>query len=101
MLVAFTLSMPEVNTWNGKWTGEDKCYVVIKNIGASKKTREKYINLFGNYYYHWEDGWTACINVKEIDDKEARILRKKSNGFCGYEWMINSIIMHGEIKWII
>lgn len=98
MLVAFTLSMPGVNTWNGKWTGEGKCYAIVKNVGTSKKAIEKYSSLLGSYSYHWEDGWSACIDIIEVDSKEAAKLRKNSRGFCGYEWMVKSIIDCGEIK---
>lgn len=90
--------MPGVGSWNGKWTGEDRVHAVVKNVGASKKAKEKYTKLLGDYLYRWEDGWCARISVKEVDSAQARTLRKKSSGFCGYDWMINSIIDYGEIK---
>ena len=45
-----------------------------------------------------DDGWGANVNVKIVDSKEAAKVRKKTKGFCGYDWMIDSIIERQEIK---
>lgn len=97
MLVAFELSMPNVGSWNGKWSGADRKYVRVINVGASKKTREKYEALCGYYHYSFGDGWAAGVTVKEVDPTQARKLRRLSAGFCGYDWMIDSIRYHGDI----
>ena len=92
MLVSFTLSMPGRGSWNGGWSGEGRPYVIVRNL---RKVGEKTL---GSHHYHWGDGWSARVEVKQVDAKEARRLRKQSAGFSGYDWMVDSIIWHGEIR---
>lgn len=90
MLVLFELSMPGNNAWNGRWSGEGKCYAVVRSFrsGAPK---------FGYYDYNFGDGWRAGVTVREITSPAAKKLRKQSIGFCGYDWMIDDICKHGRI----
>lgn len=99
MLLAFELSMPNVGSWNGRWTGEDRYYAKVINIG---RTKEK-IKL-GNeileeesYYHSFGDGWGMNISVRKVNGKEASKIRSKSKGFCGYDWAIESIIKNKKI----
>lgn len=94
MIFSFTLSMPGRNSWNGRWSGEDKLFVIVKSF---RKKPEKLKFTEGLYTYNFGDGWHAGVEVKQITPAEAQKLRKKSNGFRGYEWMVNSIILDGEI----
>lgn len=90
--VAFILSMPNRGSWNGRWSGEDSMYCVIKPYNKS------YDNIINeSFYYNFGDGWGASIKVERIDGNTSRKYRKLSKGFCGYDWMINSIISHGKI----
>ncbi len=100
MIVSFTLTMPSVNSWNGRWSGESKLHAIVQNVGTAKKTIERYTKLINNgpYYYNFGDGWTARIVIRSIESKEAKEIRKNSDGFCGYNWMIDSIKQHGEIR---
>ena len=67
----------------------------ILNVPAAQRQA---INDSGYYYYNFGDGWGASVNVYILDGaKEASRLRRKSDGFCGYEWMIDSIITNGKI----
>lgn len=95
MLIAFTLSMPNVGSWNGKWTGAGQVRAIIVNIGSKKRAKQIIDN--SSYSYNFGDGWRASINAEKVDAKEARRLRKASVGFCGYEWMIDSIRADLEI----
>lgn len=52
----------------------------------------------GSFYYDFGDGWGMRIYVREVDSKEAAIIRRRSRGFCGYDWAIDSIIKNLEIK---
>jgi len=91
-MVVFELSMPNIGSWNNKWTGNNKKHI------RCKKECEVPKDLIGkNFYYSWSDGWTACITVRKVNCKEARKLLKLSSGFCGYDWMISSIIQNGCI----
>ena len=51
------------------------------------------------YSYDFGDGWVACISVIKLNgnDKEYRQLKKRNAGFCGYNWMVDSIIVYDEI----
>lgn len=94
--IAFILSMPNVGSWNGKWTGEGNLYAVVKKFTDRwfEKNKHKFMN---GGYYNFGDGWGASIDCKEVCSDEARLIRRRSKGFCGYEWMIDSLIWEGEI----
>ena len=91
MLMSFELSMPGINTWNGKWTGEGKKYVRVQNVMKKDNVKP------GDYGYNFGDGWYASVTVKQVDSKTASKLRRASAGFCGYDWMISEIKQHGRI----
>lgn len=98
--IAFFLSMPGCNSWNGKWSGEGRSYVKVIKFRATKKQQEKAKSLLdvGYFSYSFGDGWVAGIRLKEVEGSESRKLTKTSNGFCGYDWMVDSILESGEIK---
>jgi hypothetical protein len=94
--VEFKLSMPSNNSWNGKWTGEKNNYVIYKNLtekyAKSLKLTEQPEQSFR---YDFGDGWCACVNMRVMKEGERK---QKSDGFCGYEWMVNNIVWYGDIK---
>jgi hypothetical protein len=104
MKVSFQLTMPNVGSWNGKWTGADRKYYVIRNI---HKTRQRAMaakigSLLGeksavSFHYSWNDGWGANVKMEIVDGPEGSKRMRQSSGFCGYEWMIDSILEFGEI----
>jgi hypothetical protein len=98
-IICFELSMPNVGSWNGRWSGEGRCYVRIRKFGRSKATKQPAVNILaeGSYYYNFGDGWGAGVSVREVTASEAAKIERKSAGFCGYDWMIDSIIRDGEI----
>ncbi len=51
MHVAFELSMPGNNAWNGRWTGEGNLYVRVLTVSNAKTTRAKFEKLFGHHSY--------------------------------------------------
>jgi hypothetical protein len=80
------LTMPNVGSWNGKWTGDsDKHTILVKGKNAKE--------LIGNYYYNFGDGWGASVEIRKAKPRE-----KITNQFAGYEWMVESIKKHGVIK---
>jgi hypothetical protein len=97
MHFAFLLSMPNNNAWNGKWSGEGKCYARVQSFG-SRQAKERMSKLVGNHYYNFGDGWGANVEVKVVDGGEAKRLRKLTLGFCGYDWMIESLVTNGKIQ---
>lgn len=96
MTFAFILTMPGRNSWNGKWSGDENVYAVIRST-RSQKSAANYAKLIGRHYYRWSDGWCACVECKEVDRAQAAKLRKASRGFHGYEWMIDSLERYGKI----
>lgn len=99
-LLKFTLTMPGRNSWNGRWSGEDKEYSVVRSLGTSKHDMERAEKIAAgkSYGYNFGDGWYARVHVEIVTPAEARKARKKSAGFMGYDWMIGSILNHGEIR---
>ena len=97
MYLAFFLSMPNCGSWNGKWSGAGRKYVVVRRFLKHKLDNANRILNTGYYHYSWEDGWGAGITVKEVDSKQAAKLRKESQGFCGYEWMVKSLWDYDKI----
>ena len=96
MHVSFELSMPNNNAWNGRWSGEGGKYVRVLTV--SESTRAKFEALINaQHVYDFGDGWTACVTVKEVTGADKRKLLKSSKGFCGYDWMIDSLRYHGSI----
>lgn len=85
--VIFELSMPSNNSWNGKWSGEGAVYTVAKTM-----TNAKFDELKPRYTYSFGDGWIAAVSIREAKPRE-----KATNRFCGYEWMIDSIVRRGTI----
>jgi len=94
MVMQFTLTMPRNNSWNGKWTGAENLYARTKSLSKSKEEE-----LDGESFYHnFGDGWAANVACKKISSQEAAKIRKKTKGFCGYEWMIDNIIWYGQTE---
>ena len=81
------LSMPNVGSWNGQWSGQGKTYT--KSLDVSPKKAEE---LIGYYYHSFGDGWGAGVEIRKPKKRE-----RATNQFCGYEWMIASIRNYGEI----
>lgn len=94
-MIVFELTMPNRGSWNNRWSLENEVH--IKTMPNNMVPKE----LVGNdFWYNWEDGWAACIKVRKYDsrDKEYKSLKKRNTGFCGYDWMVSSILKHGEIR---
>lgn len=90
-MIAFILTMPHVNSWNNKWSGEGNLYAQVRSLGKKEDS------VIGYYRYSWSDGWGAAVEARKVNAAEARKMRKDSKGFCGYDWMIDSIVRHGKI----
>ena len=104
MILCFKLRMPSNNSWDGKWSGRNKQYLKIVSFQGKKRVEKanEILNIktpqwesqpeSGSYSYNFGDGWIAHISVHVIDRIEAVRLRKQSDGFCEYDWMVDSII---------
>lgn len=96
--------MPGNNAWNGKWSGEGNLYAMVKTIPNTKAGKAKLESIVGSgaiqrnsFGYSFGDGWFARVEARVVDSGSARMFRTKSKGFCGYEWMVDSILKNGKI----
>lgn len=97
VFLLFELTMPNNGSWNNKWSGENDNHYLIKRV-SYKAFVEHYAEYAGkSWYYRWSDGWTACITCEALNSKEIVPYRKKAGNFCGYDWMVSSIMQCGEI----
>ena len=87
MILRFEITMPNNNAWNGVDTGNKGGHYAFRNV--DKATADKLDGT--NHYYNFGDGWGANVKVK----KERKC---KTQGFRGYDWMIDEILEYGEIK---
>lgn len=94
MIVAFELSMPSVASWNGRWRGEGNLYAIVRSVPAMKGAE---IVQQRRYTYAFGDGWVAAVTAREVTRSEAAKLRRNTRGFCGYDWMVESILRRGAI----
>lgn len=97
MILSFEITMPNVGSWNGKWTGAENLHFAFRGLHKPVALKVMDGKDERNFHYNFGDGWSANIKVKPIDAKiKAKILRKNS-GFMGYDWMIDSILKNTKI----
>jgi hypothetical protein len=88
--VEFRLSMPNRASWNGKWSGEDRNYTLLRSVNDDQAAQ-----LDGrSWSYGWSDGWRAEVSARVVRDETTL---KPSHGFHGYDWMVASILRYGKI----
>ena len=87
--VEFRLTMPNVGSWNGRWSGEDRNYTIVRRL-PDERIRD--LGIPRSWRYDFGDGWVAGVSAR-VMDKGGR--RAKSDGFCGYEWMVENILRWG------
>ena len=97
MLICYELTMPNIGSWNGKWSSEGNLHCIVRSYSAKSDIPAKVLSM-GSYYYNFGDGWGASVGCRVVDGREAARLRKHSRGFCGYDWMVSEIETYGRIK---
>ena len=95
-MIVFKLSMPNNNSWNGRWSGDGDVHIITKPDKCVPKDR-----IGKSYYYDFGDGWCACVDVMKLsgNSSEYKKMVRNNRGFCGYGWMVDSIIHNDEIKY--
>jgi hypothetical protein len=88
--IEFRLTMPGRNTWDGRWTGDDRNYTLVRDADDSEVPKFD----GKSWSYSWPDGWRAEITARVLRSGEPVV---KSHGFCGYDWMVASIFRYGKI----
>lgn len=98
MKICFELSMPNRASWNGQWSGEGDLHAKVVDFSNSKAGTAAANKILEqkSYYHGWGDGWGASISARKVDGKEAASIKRRSKGFCGYDWMIENIRSHGS-----
>ncbi len=99
--VEFRLRMPGRASWDGKWSGEGRNYALVRDLSDDQATR-----LFGlpperfdlskcrsSWTHRWSDGWIAEVSARVVPAGEEL---PKSDGFLGYDWMIDNILATGS-----
>ena len=104
MRFIFELKMPNRGSWNDRWSGDDEKYTISREVTKTywqskphlKKIWDKVVEKgkTASFFYHWNDGWTAEVQIRKAKPRERAI-----NRFYGYSWMIDSIIECGKICW--
>ena len=88
--VLFRLTMPNTGSWNGKWSGEGRNYTLVRSI---PEARVQELDIPSSWYHNFGDGWGASVSAVLMEKGERA---RKSDGFCGYEWMVDRIIRWGD-----
>lgn len=88
--IEFRLTMPGRGSWDNKWSGEGRNYLLVRDVGADLAGQ-----LDGQTWsYAWEGGWRAEVSARILPEDETL---RYSHGFHGYEWMVASILQYGKI----
>jgi len=99
LIIEFRLSMPGVASWSGKWSGDGNNYVIYKQTTLKTLERLGLIRYDAvtevSWTYPFSDGWRACVTARLLRRNEKK---QKSDGFSGYNWMVDSIIASNCIK---
>lgn len=95
--LVFELTVPRAGSYNGKWSQADKRHILVRDVPITRY-RYKYSD-FDNktWTYNFGDGWVASIKCTVCDRYVASEYRKISGDFCGYEWMVDSILNYDNI----
>lgn len=97
MILAFILTMPGRASWNGRWSGDESFHALVRSFPRGKEQQAEELVRLKGFSYDFGDGWRAQIRVQPVDRTEARTLLRRSRGFYGYDWMVDSIINDGDI----
>lgn len=98
--IEFKLSMPGSPSWNGKWSGEGKNFAIVLELTDAELERlfdlapdDVDLTAYRRIWTHgWSDGWIAQITARVVPVGEEL---KQSDGFNGYDWMIDNILTKG------
>lgn len=91
----FRLSMPGRSSWNGGWSGEGRNYVIYREISNERAIRLLEGKDSASWSHSWSDGWSALVTARVMAPGERA---KKSEGFSGYGWMVDNILLYGATE---
>lgn len=91
--VEFRLSMPGRSSWNGGWSGEGRNYSLVRELSDDAVARLFADAASASWAHRWSDGWCAMITARIVP---AGAELPKSDGFSGYDWMVDNILRTGS-----
>jgi len=97
MLLSFEITMPNVGSWNGQWSGAKNAYFAFRCFSKKEAERLMQGKESRNFYYNFGDGWGANVEMKPILLNEKKKIERINSGFMGYDWMIDSIVKNDKI----
>ncbi len=95
--ILYTITMPNVGSWNGKFSGADNFYGTVRSYPSKSDVPAKVLSK-KSFYYNLGDGWGASVSCEEIPTNKKSVIMKRSQGFMGYDWMIHEIEHYGRIR---
>lgn len=103
LLVRWELSLPNIGSWDGKYSGKRNGMFAYPSRLDRKGEEAKKIQEFidagkSSFRYNFGDGYTAMWTFTVIPTiKEYNQMNRGDHG-TRYDWMIRSIMKHGEIR---
>ena len=88
--ILFRLTMPRTGSWDGKWSGQERNYTLVRSV---KQKRIDELGIPTRWRHNFGDGWAANVEATIMQPGERK---PKSDGFCGYDWMVDGIIRWGD-----
>lgn len=92
-----------IGSWDKKWSGSGKVYAKEVNLTKDLKEHLEALGIdCGNgknhtFHYDFKDGWACNVTMTVGTKTEFKKIMKHSQGFLGYDWMIDSILKYGRI----
>ena len=98
MRLCFTFQMLRKDKFDTNYEQND-IYHQVATVGMKQEDLDwgTKITTRSPFFYDFEDGYRAKIEVQEISGNEANRISKGSNRFGGCNWMIKSIIKNARI----
>ena len=93
--VEFRLTMPSAHSWNGRWSGEGRDYLIVRTLREAEADVLIGDQSTKSWFHNWSDGWTACVTARRMVPGERKT---KSAGFAGYDWMVANILSYGRTE---
>jgi len=88
----FHLSVKSLET--GKYVRDN--LTVVKTYPKSSVVPSR-LKLNEPYKYRWTNGSTVSVVVRSVTAEQASISRAKSNGLCGYNYLVRKLELTGDL----
>ena len=92
-MIVFELATMSMKERLRAWPENGQTHVIVK---YDDEVPKRCLNVW--YRYQDMEGELTRIHVYKLPSAKATSLANKSVGFCGKEWMVDSIIKYGRIQ---